>query len=1272
MKIPRVFAIKLRDYLALVILAGQISNALPAEAQDFRFARLSVANGLSQATVHAICQDTTGFLWLGTMDGLNRYDGYTFKIYHPIQGDSSSLSNMTIRSLFSDHTGTLWIGTENGLNRYIPEKDAFKQYLNDPDDSASLGNNIVVCFTEDALGNLWIGTRGGGLNLYNREKDCFTRYLVTEHGIRSIDGNFLSTILAEGSGEDRNLLIGSDKGFYSFNPAKGSFNFLAAVSNHFLRSITCIVNENNETTWLGTWGAGLLRWNRKTNEIMQYQYRSGDPNSIPENIILSVLVDSGGTLWVGTRGGGLAMYVPSGNNFIRILSDRLNPRSISDNTIQCSYIGQDGQLWFGTQFGGVNKFNPAQKAFRNLYYSEDKNNGLSSNLITSIAEDRNGIIWIGTRGGGLNMVKKDDGQMKTTRVFTRNSSDIPNNTIACLLEDHEQPLLWVGTDGSGLSRLNLKTLQWKNYPGNPGIPGSLSNAYLYSLDQEKDGSLWVGTWGTAEAGGLDLFNKEKEMFFNFRSIPGDSNSIAVNIIPKILIDSRGNLWLGTKGKGVYRVEQDKEMQKIGKVGTFRHFYHQEGDSGSLSHNDVFAIYEDRNNVIWIGTFLGLNRFDPVTESFIHYTRENGLPSNVINGILDDKEGNLWVSTARGLACIQQNGIISAFFRDDGLQDDVFLAGACYKSRSGEIFFGGTNGLTAFYPEEVKLTKPNSHIVITDIKIFDHDLREQKSTLVTGNELNIGEKTITLFPKDFMISIEFASIDFFASGEKNYEYKLEGFSDEWIQTSSKERKAVFTNLDPGIYTFRVHTSGNRPGKKVDALLTIIIRPPFYEKLWFRISIASIILSALGWILIRWMKRLREEKLQIEKNARESLFEERNQLRTLIDHIPDIIYIKDRKGKFIVANKELARMMGNRTPEDVENKADHQFFPPEVANRIFNDEQEIMRRGIPEVRHITPWYDHSIGKIFLSLTRVPLRNSIGDVVGLVGIGRDVSQLKMTEEKLIEQTSQLQEINTLLVERQEEISQQADKLQLQSDRLILTNQELERLNTTKDKLFSIIAHDLKNPFQAILGFTGLLSQNIENMDASERAEHLDLIKLSAENAFSLLDNLLNWARTQTDSIKFSPSPLLLDDVLEQNISFVSSAARKKKIWLYNDSLKDVIVSADRNLLNIILRNLLNNAIKFTGEGGSVHITTTTNGNFAEIGILDTGVGMSAETIANLFRFERFHSTSGTGGEMGTGLGLIISKEFVEKQGGTIRAESQASKGSSFFFTVPLNKPA
>ncbi len=1236
----------------------------PLTGQTLRSENISPENGLSNSWVSSILQDHEGFMWFGTWNGLNRFDGYNFKVFKPVPGDSQSLSNNVVRALCEDNAGHLWVGTEYGLNWYDVNTDKFLRFLHDPDDSASISNSYVLSLYGDRQNTLWIGTQGGGLNSVDSTAR-FKRY----NNPFSAESNHINCII-----EDRlksNILwLGTEHGLFRFDKVNGSFIHVPVGREGINHVILSLYQDENNDLYIGTWGFGLIKFDHSGNRFI-YCFENSAPGVTGRSqmIVFSILPDLYGNLWIGTRDQGI-LKLDTKTLSHRDITSVLGDEFLHDRVIIALYRASSGIVWVGTRYDGIHKIVPATKNFisRNAGFF-DKSTG-SYGVVTVIMMDQEGNQWFGTRNDGLAIIDAKNGSVRYYRKSDHGTASLSSNNILSICPSREgnKNYFWIGTDGGGLNKFDPVTGTSIHYMKKDDDQHSLSNDHVYSiLDYDAD-HLLVGTWGTSASGGLDLFNKKTGRFINFSSDPGNPASLNSRIILRILRDKSGVIWIGTRGGGLTRMTvKDINATEPADIASFVTYTHASGQANSLSHDDVFSMLEDRQGILWVGTGGGgLNSFDRIHESFRSFSQDIGFGDDMIYDILEDNHNNLWLSTNNGIIkFIPKTETVRNYVMADGLQHNVFNAGAAFRSPSGELFFGGVDGFTSFYPDSIRENLNSPEIAITLFQISGrgntYNARDYTRTALNS----IRKVSLPYYLND--ISLEFASLDFAAPDKNLYKFRLSGYHEDWTYADAGRRFVTYTNLPPGRYVFTVKGSNNdqvwnEEGRSIE----IIITPPFYKTNMFRIVLLLLILGALSFLVFYIVTRYQHEKMKVEEEMKESILDERNQLRTLIDNMPDNIYIKDRESRFIVANKKVATIMGS-TPEEVINKTDFDFYTHDLASQYYEDEQTIMKTLEPKINYEEPGLDEQGNRVIVSTTKVPLINKDGEVVGIVGIGRDITKTKRIEIQLRKRTEDLQETNQLLEERQEEIQQQAEELAAQADNLRKINDELERLNRTKDKFFSIIAHDLRNPFHAIIGFSELLTKEYHSMNDQQKIGLLELINVSSEGAFNLLENLLQWARTQTDKIKYSPENIDISEVINATLGLLSITAEKKHIKLVNDLQPKSMVYADKNMINTVIRNLVSNAVKFTKNGGEVRISATDKGGSLEIHVSDTGIGMNKESLGKLFRIDTYHSTTGTAGETGTGLGLIICREFVEKHGGKIKVESEEKKGSTFSFNLP-----
>lgn len=910
-KIYRMFIISCITLMLSVSFHFQFVKAQDQKAgfsyDKIKFEHLSTDQGLSQSTVECIFRDSRGFMWFGTEEGLNKFDGFDFTVYKTDLKNNFSLNNEIVFSLFEDLSGTLWIGTrEGGLNKFNRDKETFKEYVHQPDDQNSISNNTVnvIYESKNLPGILWIGTESGGLNKFDTKTETFTHFISHPDNKDSLSIKRIRSIL-ESPAEPGVLWIGTGgDGLHRFDWRNESFKQYKrdsadknSLSNDEIWSIYEMPDKPG-TLWIGT-KSGLNQFEIKSETFIRYKNNPSDKNSISHNDVTAICgsPDEPGVLWIGTMGGGLNKMVlfqdiSSKDNrsyqvkFYHYKNEPGNPASLSSNNIISIYEDekQPGVMWIGTFDSGLNKVYKSKKKFFHYKNTAEDPNSLINNVVWSIFEDSEGIVWIGTHEG-LSSLQRGK---QVSVVFTNYSSSpgdsnsLSNNIVTAITELPDEPgSIWAATYGGGLNQLIIspdrkkvtKFIRHKNIPDNENSLNSNAILTLYASETEP-GILWIGT----ARGGLNRFDVSKNIFNHFTNIPENPTSLSNNNIHSIWGDIANPdiLWLGTLGGGLNKFDVKNE--------SFTVYKNEPEDQFTLSSDIVLSLYqsEDDPGILWVGTAEGgLNKFDIKAGKFIQYTVEHGMPNNIINGIVEDKNGNFWISTNKGLCQFHpKTGMIRNYDVHDGLQANEFNGNAFFESSSGEIFFGGMNGFNAFIPNEIKDNPNIPSIVITDFKIFNHSVsikrdyelsRASASEKTSDNSLLMLEKSITetdeivLSYKHNFFSFEFASLDFSAPNKNQYAYKMEGFDDDWIYTGNR-RYASYTNLNPGEYIFTVKgTNNDGIWNEAGTSLKIIITPPFWKTWWFLTAFWLIVaVSVLGTVRYLATRKL---KKKIEKLERE---------------------------------------------------------------------------------------------------------------------------------------------------------------------------------------------------------------------------------------------------------------------------------------------------------------------------------------------------------------------------------------------------------------------
>jgi len=838
-----------------------INITVLAQRIDMRFKHITISDGISESCINTIMQDKEGFIWLATHDGLNKFDGYTFKVYKPDASNEHSLYSNQVKTICEDSKGNIWVGTAGGgLSMFDKKTEEFTTYMNNPNDETSIPFNDVFSIFEDSKKRLWVGTFGGGLAILDKNTGKFKRYKNNPTNPRSLSGSSIRAIVED---SQHQIWIGVDGGgldLYSeqtddFTVYKHVNGDPETLSNDIMMNI-CIDKDGD--FWIGTYEGGMNRFNPTTKKVQQFHHNPNDPNSLSCETVWSVFENSDGTMWCATRGGGLCIYNKQTKRFSTYMYNKTDKYSINNDKVLSIFKDRSGLIWIGTESNGLNLYDEKSRKFRLIKNEAGNSNSISNDNVMAVRQEGD-ITWIATRGGSLNSMNTKTG--KITKYDTPKSCKFDFNSLISL-ELGPDGKLWLGTDGNGLFLFDPKTGNAENYRyDNTSKPNQISNNAITAIVPLNESEIWLSTWG----GGLNKFNFKTKIF---TYIPIDQ-SFMKNVGWSLMKDKYGILWVGTNGRGLLRIDP--------KTGEKKYFENQRGNTKSISNNVVMYVFEASDGILWVGTGGGgLNRFDTKTGIFTAYDRKSGLPNDMIQGINEDNNKNIWVSTANGLSKFNpKTKEITTYFEENGLQGSIFSERSCYKDNNGLLYFGGSKGLTVFDPLKLNSNAIIPQVAISDFKIFSKSVpvnTKINGDIVLTKPIFLTD-TLILSYKQSVFSFEFAALDYVNPIKNKFQYKMEGFDKNWIDADASKRFASYTNLPGGTYTFKVRAAnGEGVWNEQGVSLYIKIIPPFYKTIWFySLIIIVIIITTILFIKNREKELIKKRKETVQSIIKSILSE-----------------------------------------------------------------------------------------------------------------------------------------------------------------------------------------------------------------------------------------------------------------------------------------------------------------------------------------------------------------------------------------------------------------
>ncbi|MDB5239950.1 MAG: signal transduction histidine kinase [Spirosoma sp.] len=905
-----------------------------AQNVPLRFEHLTVNQGLANNVVYAMLQDSRGYMWFATDNGLNKYDGYTFTTYKKTPGETTSLTGNSVIQLLEDKEGHIWVGMMGqGICKFNRHTEKFTCYGPDPH---TLTQGTIHSMTEDQDGYLWVCNRGAELRRFDKQTGQYSRFnyasLLAE---KSANGkSTLPIINSVYRDKEGTIWVCSAKGLHQMHvepagrgkPSQISFTTYRhdpanpqSLSDNWVWEV---YEDHARAFWVSTHN-GLNRFDRKTGTFTRYREElvpAPSLNTSYNGNLGFFAEDQQGNLWMGTYKG-LVRLNPARSEFTYLLHDPAEPSSISGDLIRAILVDQAGLLWISLWGDGIDRANIRQQPFQHYRPVPTRSHSLSNKYVNALLVDRSGTLWIGT-SDGLNRMNKRAGDFTHYRHDPRNPKSLPNYKVTALLEDRDGNL-WVSCRGE-LALFNRKAGEFSccsrdtlHYPGLGG------NTDIFTLYQDRQGLIWLGT-----SNGVKSFNPRTGNVVHYAHSPHNPKGISDYWALSFLEDNRGNLWMGTGSVALNRLDR--------KSGRFTHFRPDSHKRGSITSDNVPSIFQDSKGNLWFGTYGGgLCLFNYETETFRAFTQADGLPDNSIQSIEEDKQGNLWLATSKGISRFSlATKSFSNFDVSDGLQISRF-GRACSKGQDGMLYFGGDHGFNAFDPGQLRVNRHVPPVVITQVKLFDKPLSGKGEA--SKIDFNYDEN---------FFSFEFAALSYTNPSKNRYAYRLEGLEKHWVYSGSR-RYASYTNLNPGTYTFRVKGSNNDGiWNEKGASIEVVIHPPWWQTDWFRLLFSTGLALGVGVSLKLYTK----EKLTRQRNELKRVLQaqEEERQRLAADLHDDLgATLSVIKGQLEYANqheKELTQPISlmKKAIRDLRHIS-HNLMPPDFAQLGLSEAiEETVRR------------------------------------------------------------------------------------------------------------------------------------------------------------------------------------------------------------------------------------------------------------------------------------------------------------------------------------------
>ena len=1202
-----------------------------------------MADGLSQYSVQSLLQDSRGFIWLGTQDGLNRFDGYSFKIYKHDPYNNKSLSANSIKAIVEDNDQQLWVGTDHGLNKYNNLNGEFERIALPNENGDLTYDQRIESIIQDQDGIIWVGTYSG-LFAISLPTQTIKFFFHENNNETSLSSNSVTSIFEDSKGS---IWVGTLKGLNNFDKYKNTFIRIYKKDGLSSDHITSFTEDENKNIWIGTYYAGITKYNLDSAKFTYLPISTENANKVKSDRINTLYKDKNKTIWIGTYSGA-SQYLPEDDLLLHYNPNNLNPDSIVGHDVRAILEDGSGVFWLGMA-GGASYFDMIGKGFSHIKHIVNDPNSLIDNSIRTIYQDSEGNIWVGTKKG----ITAIDRQNKNYSHYLKSKNLNISNNLTVIHED-KQGVMWFGTYDEGIYLYDHKKKIIGNLRHKPNDINSIPHDKIRELFQDSQNNIWIGTQQ-----GIAKYIPSTGTFVRYQHQPSNNKSLGHNRIYDIYEDKKKRIWVGTRGGGLHLFNPVSN--------NFTRYQHDSKNPRSLSHNRVYSIDEDDNGFIWVSTKGGLNKLDPSTGVFKHYRERDGLPNDTTNAVIVDKNNQVWVSTNLGLSKLNpEDDKFIHFNVNDGLQSNEFNTHAFYKAESGELFFGGVNGITAFFPKNIKKNTVLARPTLTDFLIFNQSVFNQQNRHRITRTANTNELNhIQLNYTESMFSIGFSGLHYANPSSNKFRYKLAGYDDRWIKSDAQKRFATYTNLPAGHYQFELMASNNNNiWSAPQEILSIDILPAPWNTWWAYCLYILLIIVILSIFLAQHIKKLQERNISFQK-----IKHQKEQLKLALWASGDELWDIDLTNNSITRLNQARYINRNENMHWQLNNNDSLHIHPDDIKLIEQAQLQHFSQEKPFYEAVYRVKTNSDDWIWvIDKGKIVARDAQGQATRFTGTTQNINKLKATEE----------ELQLLNEELEHRVTLRTKELKLAQRKLI----QSEKMASLGNLVIGV-AHEINTPLGVAITSLSILNDSsqyafgqIENGSfklkdfekfANESNASIDLLTSNLNRIANLVND---FKKISVDNNAESKHEIIFPKVIHNLLikPHFSSLFDQGSIVL--DCTHEVKIVSYPNSLLWILEQIINNSLKHGYNDAdnidgnfSILINIKKNNKGVIIQIKDTGMGMDKNTSKKIF--DPFFTTN-RGEHTGLGMNIVFNKVHQLLKG-KIYCTSEVGQGTVIKLHIP-----